>query len=83
MDAQAIETGVPAEVLMERAGRRCFAIAERLWPEACRFAVLCGIGNNGGDGFTGKTSLLKTLDEIRVLRNLLSPFFASQNVPFA
>ena len=51
MDAQAIETGVPAEVLMERAGRRCFAIAERLWPEACRFAVLCGIGNNGGDGF--------------------------------
>ena len=51
MDAQAMETGVSGDVLMERAGRSCFAIVERLWPETCRIAVLCGTGNNGGDGF--------------------------------
>ena len=51
MDAQATETEVSGAVLMERAGRSCFTIAKRLWPETCRIAALCGTGNNGGDGF--------------------------------
>jgi len=49
-EEQAIQAGTPVEALMERAGR---AAAEAIW----RFAgplpalVLCGPGNNGGDGY--------------------------------
>ena len=36
---------------MQRAGQAAFdALCER-WPEARRIAVLCGGGNNGGDGY--------------------------------
>ncbi|MEM7252446.1 MAG: NAD(P)H-hydrate dehydratase [Pseudomonadota bacterium] len=52
LDARAIsEQGIPAATLMERAGRRAFSVSERLWPTAKRIYVVCGIGNNGGDGF--------------------------------
>jgi len=37
--------------LMERAGAAAFALLCRLWPAAQRLAVLCGPGNNGGDGY--------------------------------
>ncbi len=36
---------------MERAGAAAFAMLRRLWPTAQRLAVLCGPGNNGGDGY--------------------------------
>jgi ADP-dependent NAD(P)H-hydrate dehydratase / NAD(P)H-hydrate epimerase len=50
VEATAIEAGTPVETLMERAG---MAAAEAVW----RFAgplptlILCGPGNNGGDGY--------------------------------
>ena len=48
-DAMAIETGVPGVVLMENAGTACAdAICARFEP--CETVVLCGGGNNGGDG---------------------------------
>jgi NAD(P)H-hydrate epimerase len=37
--------------LMQRAGRAAFALLRRRWPQARRIAVLCGNGNNGGDGY--------------------------------
>ena len=37
--------------LMERAGQAVAAAALRRFPGALRFAVLCGPGNNGGDGY--------------------------------
>lgn len=49
-DALAIAAGEPGAVLMERAG---LAIADAIglrWT-ARPIAVLCGPGNNGGDGF--------------------------------
>jgi hydroxyethylthiazole kinase-like uncharacterized protein yjeF len=45
------EIGLPGVVLMENAGAAvAAAIAER-FPRAKRAAILCGRGNNGGDGF--------------------------------
>src|SRR5512143_437832 len=45
------EVGLPGPVLMENAGAAVArAIAER-YPESRRVVVVCGRGNNGGDGF--------------------------------
>ena len=43
--------GVPGVVLMENAGRGCAELLMRLNPERRPAVVLCGPGNNGGDGF--------------------------------
>ncbi|MGB0865116.1 MAG: NAD(P)H-hydrate dehydratase [Granulosicoccaceae bacterium] len=51
MDASAIAAGTPGYTLMRRAARSAFATIQRRWPRAHRIAVLCGPGNNGGDGY--------------------------------
>ena len=51
LDRLAIAAGTPGAELMERAGQAAFdALCER-WPQASKLAVLCGGGNNGGDGY--------------------------------
>ncbi|MBN2905899.1 MAG: NAD(P)H-hydrate dehydratase [Rhodobacteraceae bacterium] len=56
VEGAAIESGaVDARTLMERAGRGAVAAMFEHWPDLAqvprRAVVLCGPGNNGGDGF--------------------------------
>lgn len=52
LDRIAIEDcGIGGAALMERAGAAAFALLQQQWPQARRIAVLCGGGNNGGDGY--------------------------------
>src|SRR5262245_26936046 len=51
-DRQTIdEIGLPGVVLMENAGRAVAEAIRRKFPAVRRPAILCGRGNNGGDGF--------------------------------
>nr|WP_075968176.1 bifunctional ADP-dependent NAD(P)H-hydrate dehydratase/NAD(P)H-hydrate epimerase [Immundisolibacter cernigliae] len=49
--AAAQQAACSGSVLMERAGAAAFAFLRSRWPQALRLAVLCGAGNNGGDGY--------------------------------
>jgi len=43
--------GIAGEALMERAGAFGFATLQHFWPQAKSLTVVCGTGNNGGDGY--------------------------------
>ncbi|KEI69998.1 bifunctional ADP-dependent NAD(P)H-hydrate dehydratase/NAD(P)H-hydrate epimerase [Endozoicomonas elysicola] len=43
--------GIPGFELMNRAARAVMAAVSRRWPQASTLLVLCGAGNNGGDGY--------------------------------
>jgi NAD(P)H-hydrate epimerase len=45
------EVGLPGPVLMENAGAAVAQVVDERFPAARRVVVLCGRGNNGGDGF--------------------------------
>ncbi|EKF75950.1 hypothetical protein A11A3_00610 [Alcanivorax hongdengensis A-11-3] len=51
LDRLAIEAGTAGATLMQRAGQAAFDVLCECWPQARRVAVLCGGGNNGGDGY--------------------------------
>jgi NAD(P)H-hydrate epimerase len=52
LDACAIGAhGIAGHELMSRAGRAVFDAARRRFPAAGHWLVLCGAGNNGGDGY--------------------------------
>lgn len=58
-DAAAAQSGLSSFGLMERAGQAVAASALRNFPGALRFAVFCGPGNNGGDGYITARALAK------------------------
>lgn len=51
LDSFAIASGISGSTLMVRAGAAAFAALRTRWPQARRIVVLCGVGNNAGDGF--------------------------------
>ncbi len=56
------QPGHSGNALMERAGAAAFALLRARWPAARRLAILCGAGNNGGDGYiVGRLALLAGL----------------------
>ncbi len=50
-DAWTMVHGVPGSVLMENAGQAVARAIESRFGRERRVAVVCGLGNNGGDGF--------------------------------
>ncbi len=72
VDRRTIEMGIPGLVLMENAGHRVVELlAEKFAPLAAhRIVVLCGKGNNGGDGLVVARQLF-TRFEMRALHVVL------------
>src|SRR5258706_3649712 len=69
LDRATIETGrASGEILMERAGAGVVEAIERTYGSllAMRVLVLCGAGNNGGDGFVAARHLQRRGAEGRV-----------------
>jgi ADP-dependent NAD(P)H-hydrate dehydratase / NAD(P)H-hydrate epimerase len=51
-DAHAIQVqGVPGFTLMQRAGEAALRVLRSRWPAVRRITIVCGGGNNGGDGY--------------------------------
>jgi ADP-dependent NAD(P)H-hydrate dehydratase / NAD(P)H-hydrate epimerase len=65
IDRTAIEDhGIPGYTLMKRAGSAAARAARARFPNAMRWQVICGAGNNGGDGYV--VARLAALDGIVV-----------------
>lgn len=60
--------GIPALILMENAGRSAAIEALKMLPEGSlkSVAVLCGYGNNGGDGFVCARHLINSGIKVQV-----------------
>ena len=58
---------IPSLLLMERAGAALAEEAERLCPEDGDLVVVCGGGNNGGDGFVCARILLQKGRDVAVV----------------
>ena len=52
LDRLAIERhGIEGIVLMKRAGRAAWTVLRQRWPSAAVISIVCGRGNNAGDGY--------------------------------
>ena len=52
LDRLAIQQeGIPGYLLMKRAAACTFHYLTATWPQCKRVVVICGVGNNGGDGY--------------------------------
>ncbi len=62
------ELGIPGVALMNQAGRAIFEVLEEMNPSGGAVGIVCGKGNNGGDGFVvARLSLLAGWDTLVLL----------------
>ncbi len=61
------ERGIPGHTLMSRAGAAAFNLLRQRWPDARRIVVVCGGGNNAGDGYVVARLARQTGLDVRVL----------------
>src|SRR5258708_6870313 len=59
--------GVPSLTLMENAGVSVAGFALSGYPSAKTFGIICGKGNNAGDGFVVARKLYEAVKEVRLL----------------
>lgn len=59
--------GIPSLLLMENAGRSAAEEAVKLLGQGSQAVVVCGIGNNGGDGLVAARHLLNAGKSVAVL----------------
>ena len=64
-DQLAARLGIESFTLMQNAGRRAAQIIRRYY-DPCRVHILCGSGNNGGDGFITAIYLLQYGFDVRI-----------------
>lgn len=60
VDADAAASGIDSFRLMQNAGEAVAALALARYPDSLRFVVLCGPGNNGGDGYVAAAALARS-----------------------
>jgi NAD(P)H-hydrate epimerase len=59
--------GIPEEILMENAGEAAYAVmANDIGVRDKRFVVVCGVGNNGGDGLVVARKILSGRGRVKV-----------------
>lgn len=69
LDRTAIEDfGISSLTLMESAGMAAYVLLREKWPQVQDITLVCGIGNNGGDGFVVARLALKDGIAVRVLQ---------------
>jgi hydroxyethylthiazole kinase-like uncharacterized protein yjeF len=68
IDQDTIAQGISGESLMEEAGKKCAQLLLKLFPDKKNFLILCGPGNNGGDGWVIARELLKADKAVLVLQ---------------
>ena len=89
-DRLTIESGLPGLDLMERAGSAVAGMAANHAPAGGRIHILCGPGNNGGDGFVAARLLAEKGYDVRVdllkspsgLKGDAAAAFAAMTLPF-
>jgi ADP-dependent NAD(P)H-hydrate dehydratase / NAD(P)H-hydrate epimerase len=59
--------GVPSLTLMENAGTAVAEFLAAQYPSAKRIGIICGKGNNGGDGFVAARKLHQAGKDVRVV----------------
>ncbi len=62
------EFAIPGAQLMERAGSSAYQFMRQRWPELSEIVVVCGMGNNGGDGYVLARLASQAGLEVRVLQ---------------
>lgn len=67
LERAAASRGLDAAALMARAGAAVAALAAARWPGVRRIGVLCGRGNNGGDGYVAALALWRSGLEVHVV----------------
>lgn len=75
------ERGIPGYTLMSRAGEAACQLLGQRWSKARRIVVVCGGGNNGGDGYVVARLARQAGCDVRGWRSPTRPHCAATRKP--